>query len=112
MPVAKPLSRADEVLLISIVVLGEDAFSTTLQEELLRRAGKKLTVGSLWVSLDNLAERGFVRKRSAAHPSRKGGRPRIYYRVTPRGVRALQRARDFQKKLWEDVPDLSAYQSS
>ncbi len=78
----------------------------------MRRAGKKLTVGSLWVSLDNLAERGFVRKRSAEHPNRKGGRPRIYYRVTPRGVRALQRARDFQKQLWEKVPDLSAYQGS
>jgi len=104
----KPLSRADEVLLISIVVLGDDAFSTTIQEELLRRAGKKLTVGSLWVSLDNLAERGLVRKRSAENPTRKGGRPRIYYSVTPRGVRALRRARDFQERLWKGVSDLKS----
>lgn len=109
MPPAKTLSRADEMLMISIVVLGEDAYSTTIRSELQTRAGKKVTVGSLWVSLDNLAERGYVRKRSAPNPGRRGGRPRVYYRITPRGVRALQRARTFHERLWKDVPDLEDY---
>lgn len=106
MPPSKQLSRADEVLLLCIAVLGDDAFSTTIRTELQERAGKKVTVGSLWVSLDNLAERGLLRKRSVPNETRKGGRPRVYYRVTPRGIRALQRAREFQERLWKGVPEL------
>ena len=111
MPPARQLSRADEILMICIVVLGDEAFSTTLRAELAKRAGKKITVGSLWVSLDQLAERGLVRKRTAKGENKRGGRPRIYYRLTPRGVRALERAREFQKKLWKNVPDLDEYAS-
>jgi PadR family transcriptional regulator PadR len=105
----KLLSRADEILMIAIACLGEDAYSTTLLEELAHRGGKKVTVGSLWVSLDQLAEKGLIRKRSAPNTSRRGGRPRIYYRLSPRGVRLLLRMRDFQSRLWDGIPDLETY---
>jgi len=109
MPPAKQLSRADEILMIAIVVLADDAYSTTIRQELSVRAKKKITVGSLWVSLDQLAVRGYIRKKATKSESRHGGRPRIYYRLTPRGLRALQRARVYQKKLWEGVPSLDSY---
>lgn len=111
MSVARLLSRADEILMIAIVVLGDDAYSTTIRQELQKRASKKVTVGSLWVSLDQLAERGLVRKRTEKGLSKRGGRPRVYYRLTPRGIRALERTREFQQKLWKDVPGLEAYTS-
>lgn len=100
------------MLLVCITVLGDDAYSTTIRAELQDRAGKKVTVGSLWVSLDNLAERGYVRKRSVENTTRKGGRPRVYYNVTPRGLRALERARQFQERLWKGVPDLDGLRGS
>ena len=36
----KPLSRADEILLVAVLCLGDDAFSTTIREEVVRRAGE------------------------------------------------------------------------
>jgi DNA-binding PadR family transcriptional regulator len=100
----KQLTRADETLMVVIHCLGEDAFSSPILEELDRRVGKRLTVGSLWVSLGGLAERGFLRKTNRAGDS--GGRPRVYYQLTPKGARALQRARAYQDKLWDGVPAL------
>jgi DNA-binding PadR family transcriptional regulator len=105
----KHLSRADEILLIAIACLGENAYSTPILREMEERGGKKITVGSLWVSLDQLATRGLVRKSAAEDESRHGGRPRIYYRLTPRGVRVLLRMREFQEKLWKGVPKLEEY---
>jgi len=105
----KLLSRADEILMIGIACLGENAFSTTILSEISRRGEKKVTVGSLWVSLDQLAERGLIRKRTAPNEARHGGRPRVYYRLSPRGVRTLLRMREFQKILWEGVPKLESY---
>ena len=107
----KHLSRADEILLIAIACLGENAYSTPILREIEGRGGKKITVGSLWVSLDQLATRGLVRKSAAEVESRHGGRPRVYYRLTPRGVRMLLRMREFQERLWKDVPDLKRYET-
>ena len=65
MPPSTQLSRADEILMIVIFVLGIDAFSTTIRQEVVRRSKKKISVGSLWVSLDQLAKRDYIRKRTS-----------------------------------------------
>jgi len=105
----KHLSRADEILMVAIACLAEKAYSTTILKEMAGRGGKRVTVGSLWVSLDQLTEKGYVRKRQAEGESRHGGRPRIYYRLTPKGARMLARMRGFQKDLWTGVPNLDRY---
>jgi PadR family transcriptional regulator len=105
----KLLSRADEILMIAVACLGRQAFSTTILSEISRRGNKKVTVGSLWVSLDQLAERGLIRKRTSPDEKRHGGRPRIYYSLSPRGVRTLLRMKEFQKTLWEGIPDFEKY---
>ena len=107
----KHLTRADEILLVAVLCLGDDAYSTTIREEVARRSGKSVTVGSLWVSLDHLADGGYLRKGSRRVPGSKGGRPRVYYRLTPKGVRALKRVREEQARLWENVPDPDEYRA-
>ncbi len=107
----KLLSRADEILMVAIACLGSEAYSTRIIEIVEERGGKKITAGSLWVSLDQLATKGFVRKRFEPNESRHGGRPRAYYSLTPKGLRMLVRMRNFQNQLWEGVPDLDDYNS-
>ena len=112
MPPTSQLSRADEILMLAILVLGDEAYSTTIKKELASRANKKVTVGSLWVSLDQLADKGLIRKRQAKSTGGRGGRPRVYYRLTPKGLRALVRVKKYQEKLWKDVPDLDDYETA
>jgi DNA-binding PadR family transcriptional regulator len=98
----KQLSRSDEIILVAVHCRAGDAYSTTIQEEIESRTGRRISVGSLWVSLDGLCERGYVRKEHRQAPS--GGRPRVYYSLSPKGRRALLRAQDLQRKLWDSVP--------
>ncbi len=103
----KYLSRNDEILLLSIWRLQDDAYGVTIRQDVLERAGKKLTFGALWVSLDNLAKKGYVTKTVADPTPTRGGRGKIYYRLTPDGLRALQQVRDLQQTLWAGIPQLS-----
>ena len=48
------LSRADEILLLAILRLRDDADGVGLIKEIRRSTGKKLTLGGLWVSLDKI----------------------------------------------------------
>ena len=103
----KYLSRNDEMLLLSILRLKDDAYGVTIRQDVLERTDKKLTFGALWVSLDNLAKKGYLVKTVADPTPTRGGRGKIYYRLTSDGVRALQQVRDLQHTLWAGIPQLS-----
>lgn len=100
------ISRADEILLLAILRLNDNAYGVSIVDEVKERTGKSLTFGSLWVSLDILYKRGLVHKRMANATSARGGRKKIFYAVTPDGLAALEQARKFQNEIWKGIPAL------
>ena len=100
----KILSRSDEILMLAILRLKDNAYGVSIVKEVRKRTGKSLTFGSLWVSLDILNKRGFVTKRLADPTPRRGGRRKIYYSLSPKGLKALENTREFQRSLWEGIP--------
>lgn len=98
-----PITRADEILLLAILKLKDNAYGTTIVKEIKKRSGKELSFGSLWVSLDNLNKRGFIEKREDTQIPPRGGRKKVFYQLTADGVRSLEEARVFHKTLWSGV---------
>lgn len=103
---SKLLSRADEILLLTILRLGEKAYGVPIARDVQQRTGKKVTLGSLWVSLDNLARRGLLKKRMADPTPQRGGRSKIYYSLTKEGIEALERIKEVEKSIWKGAPVL------
>ena len=99
----KILTRAEEILLLSILRLKDNAFALTILKEIKQRTGKKLTIGSLWVSLDSLYKKGYIDKRMAEEAPAKGGRKKVFYSLTPSGAKALRNAKELQRSLWKGV---------
>ena len=97
----KVLTRAEEILILSILRLKDNAFALTILKEIQQRTGKRLTIGSLWVSLDSLYKQGYINKKLAEETPAKGGRKKVFYSLTPAGVKALRNTREFQKSLWK-----------
>ena len=102
----KVITRSDEILLLAILRLGDNAYGVTIRQQVFKTTGKKLTFGSLWVSLDILHRKGLVEKKMADPTPQRGGRGKIYYSLTPAGWMALRRVQKFQKKLWQGVASL------
>ena len=102
----KLLSRPDEILLLTILRLGENAYGVPIAQDVQQRTGKKVTLGSLWVSLDNLSKRGLLQKRMADPTPQRGGRSKIYYSLTKEGVEALERIKEVEKSIWQGAPVL------
>ncbi len=100
----KILTRSDEILMLAILRLDNNAYGVSIIKEVGERTGKKLTFGSLWVSMDILHKRGYVKKSMADPTPQRGGRSKIYYSLTPKGIRVLEETREFQKSLWKGVP--------
>ena len=82
------LGEFEQLILFSLLHLGEDAYGVAIREAIEERTGRAVSSGAIYTTLGRLEERGLVRSRTGA--STPGpGRPRKYYVIEPAGARAL-----------------------
>ena len=98
------LSRPDEILLLSILRLKDNAYGVSIIKDIHNRTGKKLKLGALWVSLDILTKKGLLTKRMGDPTPERGGRSKIYYSLTPNGLKSIEAVQEFNKSLWSGIP--------
>jgi len=84
------LGEFEQLILFSVVKLGEDAYGGTIREAIEQRTGRVVSSGAINTTLGRLAERKLVTWRLGEPESGRVGRPRKYYAITPAGARALK----------------------
>lgn len=83
------LGELEQLVLLALVRLGEEAYGISVREEIARRAGRELSVGSIYKTLLRLEEKGYVAARQGDPTPQRGGRRKTHYTVLPPGERAL-----------------------
>ncbi|MEJ2204415.1 MAG: helix-turn-helix transcriptional regulator [Gemmatimonadota bacterium] len=97
------LGELEQMVLLAVLRLGEEAFAVAVMGELDREAGRKVSRGSLYKTLDRLREKGLVRWRTEDGTPERGGKPRRLFTVTPAGIEALRESREVLLNLWDGV---------
>lgn len=98
------ISRLEEIILLSIWRLQDDAYGITIQEEVIRATGKAWLTGSIYASLSRLLKHGLVVSIEGEPTAERGGRSKIYYKLTPEGQRALLAVKRVNSIIWSDLP--------
>ena len=62
--------------------------------------------GAIYAPLSRLRKNGYVAAINAEMSAPQGGRPRIYYKLTPPGMDKLISIQEVNKTMWLGVPDL------
>jgi PadR family transcriptional regulator PadR len=101
------LTKNEELILLSIWKLKDNAYGVTIRGNFKKITGKTLNFGSLYNTLYLLVRRGLVESRESKPLSRQGGRRKILYSMTREGEKALSNAQRVHKLAWDDVPDYS-----
>jgi len=96
----------EEIVLTSILRLKDNAYGVMIRQKVAEVTEKELIYGTLYNTLDQLVRKGFVSKSRGMPVSERGGRSKIYYRVTSRGMQALQEAQELQNKIWDGIREL------
>ena len=99
------LTKNEELILLSIWKLRENAYGVTIRENLKKITGKTLNYGSLYNTLYLLTRRGLVESRESEPLSKQGGRRKVLYSMTRDGEKALSNAQKIHKLAWSDVSD-------
>jgi DNA-binding PadR family transcriptional regulator len=103
----KFLSRIEEILLLAIWKLGDRAFGISIREQVESDTGVSWLSGAIYAPLNRLRKNGYVLTHQAEGPGELGGRPRIYYSLSPSGREQLMKVQKMNRAIWADIPDLN-----
>ena len=97
------LTPNETIVLLAVLRLKENPYGVTIREEMTRITQTAVTYGTLYSYLDQLFRKGFLAKSYGEPTPERGGRRKIYHRLTPRGRLALKEAYEFQKTLVDEL---------
>jgi PadR family transcriptional regulator PadR len=101
----KLLSRVEEIMLLSILKLQDNAYGVTIRKLIFEVTGKRWSIGAIYVPLERLEHKGFVESYTGEPTEMRGGRSKRMYRVTREGLRALEEIKELNKTLWESYSE-------
>lgn len=94
------LGEFEQLVLLAILRLGDDASGPELARELERTIGRQVTRGALYSTLNRLENKRLVRWTPDAPGPDRGGHIRRLFKATPSGLDAIRQSRDALLTMW------------
>lgn len=101
------ISRMEEVLLLAVWKLQQDAYGLAIRQHVSELLGKEFSVGAVYIPLERLAKRGFLQTRESEPTAIRGGRRKRFYTLTQQGVNALVTVKKIHETAWAELPDIA-----
>ena len=100
------LGELEQLILLATLRLGAEAYGLAIARELEAQAGRRLSRGALYTSLERLELKGFLRWKLEPGGPERAGLPRRLYTVTSRGVAALRSSQRILRRMWRGLDDV------
>ena len=97
------LGEFEEVILLLVGILGEEAYAYKIAEEFENQTGRSVSIGATHSTLDRLENKGFLKSEMGKLPRTRWKEKRIFT-ITALGKRVLKESKDFKMALWEQYP--------
>jgi PadR family transcriptional regulator len=95
------LGEFEQMVLLAIAAEENDASANDIADRLERSAGRTVSRGSLYTTLDRMRRKGLVDWRIEPGDLARSGLPRRHFTVQPAGVDALRQSRAALRALWK-----------
>lgn len=97
------LGELEQLVLLAVLQVGDDAYGIPVRDAIHRLAGRDLTFGTIYKTLNRMEEKGLVRSRvGRASPVRAGRRTRCYV-VTAAGRLAVRQSLGALRRMIADL---------
>lgn len=100
------LTDFELMLLLATLRVGDDAYGVRIAREIEATSGRRVLLGAAYAALERLERNGLVSSSLGAATAERGGRSKRFFRVTPRGLRAVKDTQEALTAMWRDVPQL------
>ncbi len=97
----KQLGDLDELVLLAIARLQEDAYGVSIRKRVEEATNRPASIGAIYAALERLEDQGFISSRQGEPTAERGGRAKRYFKVEGAGIAALREADEIRAKMRE-----------
>jgi len=103
MPKSVFIGEFEQLVLLMLLRLEDDGYALPLREGMSKLAGRSVSRGALYRTLERLGSKGYVVWELEERVPGRGGHPRRRYAVTADGIGALRASRTALLELWDGL---------
>jgi PadR family transcriptional regulator, regulatory protein PadR len=94
------LGEFEEVVLLTVAVLEENAYGVTITHEIIEQTGRDVRLNQVHSALQRLEDKGMVRSKMGNATEERGGRRKRLFTTTALGKRVLTDIQQVRQHLW------------
>lgn len=102
----KYLTRQEELVLLAVFRLKDNAYLISIQDHLDHFTSKAWSISSVYIPLNRLEKRGYLKTTIGEITEKRGGKAIKYYRLTQIGFKALAELEAVNEAMWSGVKGL------
>jgi PadR family transcriptional regulator PadR len=103
MPDVLALGEFEQIVLLAILRLGDQAYGVTIRREIAACTRRDPAPGALYTTLERLEDKALVSSRLGDPTPQRGGRAKRYFTVSAAGVSAVIQAQRSYQRLMEGL---------
>ena len=85
------LGEFEHIVVLALLQLEDRAYGVTVRQEIEFRIKREVSIGAVYATLDRLETKGYVKSHHGDPTPERGGRSKRFFRVTAKGVAAVNR---------------------
>lgn len=101
------LGELEELVLLAVASLDNNAYAVSVKNELLERADRKVNISAIHASLYRLEDKGFLTSSFGGATQKRGGKSKRLFEVTAYGYKVLKQSQEIKQDFWSTIPSLS-----
>lgn len=101
------LGEFEELVLLTVGVLYDDAYAVAITKEVEKQSDRSVNVSAVHKSLYRLEKKGMLNSRLGDAESKRGGKRKRLFTITPYGKKALDESMELRLSLRQQIPDLA-----
>ncbi|MEZ4827929.1 MAG: helix-turn-helix transcriptional regulator [Bacteroidia bacterium] len=101
------LGAFEELVLLAVGALGNEAYGVAIKEILQEKIGKNPSIGALHSALYRLEDKGCLTSEEGGATTERGGRRKKFYQLTAYGKKLLVETNDLRMSFAKQIPGLN-----
>jgi PadR family transcriptional regulator PadR len=97
------LGEFEHIIVLALLRLEDRAYGVTVRQEIESRTSREVSIGAVYATLERLETKGYVKSHRGDPTPERGGRSKRFFRVTPRGVAAVNRTQRAVQSMTEGL---------
>lgn len=102
------LGELEELVLLAVAALNDNAYAVTVKAEIEEKADRTLNISAVHTSLYRLEDKGFLESEVGGATNTRGGKSKRLFTVTAYGFKVLKESQELKQSFWKVIPQLSA----